>query len=93
MVMDASIILTVYPDGTPQTETTEALYPPRHKIVLPLNNLNNYFQNCEVAFNHHTKLDCDRYVCKEKKYINKKNFLLKIKLTQNFFRFYQKLFS
>jgi hypothetical protein len=60
MVMDAAIVVTYHPDGKAADLQKEALYPPRHKMTLPLNCLNNYFQNCEIAFNHHTKLDCDR---------------------------------
>ena len=48
--------------AAPNEKITETLFPERHKITLPLNSLNNYFQSCEIAFNHHTKLDCDRLV-------------------------------
>jgi hypothetical protein len=58
--MDAVVLVTLHPENAAQTLTKETLYPPRHKMTLPLNSLNNYFQNCEIAFNHHTKLDCDR---------------------------------
>jgi hypothetical protein len=58
--MDAMVIVTFHAEGQSDQLQTEALYPPRHKITLPLNCLNNYFQHCEIAFNHHTKLDCDR---------------------------------
>jgi hypothetical protein len=60
VVMDAVVLVTYCPENAAQNLTKETLYPPRHKITLPLNSLNNYFQNCEIAFNHHTKLDCDR---------------------------------
>lgn len=60
MVMDAKIVITKHPENTPATLTTEILYPSRHKMTLPLNSLNNYFQSCDIAFNHHTKLDSDR---------------------------------
>lgn len=63
MVLDATISLTVYPADDANNEAkkkTEALCPERHKISLPLNLLNSLFSSCEVAFNHHTKLDCDR---------------------------------
>jgi hypothetical protein len=60
MVMDAVVIVTYNPENAAQNNIKETLYPPRHKMTLPLNSLNNYFQNCEIAFNHHTKLDCDR---------------------------------
>jgi hypothetical protein len=42
---------------------TEALFPERHELLLPLNNLNFYFDDFTVAFNQHTKLTCDRCVC------------------------------
>jgi hypothetical protein len=62
MIIDAAITVTYRAanaaDGV--ADTREALYPNRHKITLPLNGINNIFQNCEVAFNFHTKLDCDR---------------------------------
>jgi len=60
MVIDASITVTYHAATTPDTLVKETLYPNRHKITLPLNSLNNYFQSCEIALNHHTKLDCDR---------------------------------
>jgi hypothetical protein len=60
MIMDASILLTFHEENNAGSGFTEVLYPPRHKMTLPINSLNNYFQQCEVAFNHHTKLDCDR---------------------------------
>ncbi len=60
MVMDASIIVNSYAEGAPNVPIQETLYPARHQITLPLNSLNNYFQSCEIAFNYHTKLDCDR---------------------------------
>lgn len=60
MVMDATIIVTFADETTPAETRTEVLYPARHKITLPINFLNNYFQNCEIAYNHHTRLDCDR---------------------------------
>jgi hypothetical protein len=60
MVMDATVIVTFHPANEPTNLQTESLYPPRHNMTLPLNGLNNYFQQCEIAFNHHTKLDCDR---------------------------------
>lgn len=61
MVLDAVVLLTVHRTDTPATTTEETLWPERHRVTLPLNALNNYFQNCEIAFNHHTKLDTDRY--------------------------------
>jgi hypothetical protein len=60
MILDANVIVTFHPNNDTENIQTETLYPPRHKITLPINCLNNYFQHCEIAFNHHTKLDCDR---------------------------------
>lgn len=60
MVVDATVTVTYHAPATPQTLITEPLFPQRHKITLPLNGINNFFQSCEIAFNHHTKLDCDR---------------------------------
>jgi len=60
MVIDATILITRHPPDTPDTKTEEVLHPQRHKMTLPLNSLNNYFQSCEVAVNYHTKLDSDR---------------------------------
>jgi hypothetical protein len=59
MVIDAQVVLTVEgPDGEP---VQELLYPPRHQITLPLNNLNFIFESCEVSFNQTTKLTSDKY--------------------------------
>jgi len=59
MVIDAQVVLTVEgPDGDP---VQELLYPPRHQITLPLNNLNFIFESCEVSFNQTTKLTSDKY--------------------------------
>lgn len=60
MVMDATIIVDYAKATTPATILKEALYPSRHRMTLPLNSLNNYFEDCEVSFNYHKKLDCDR---------------------------------
>jgi hypothetical protein len=64
MVMDAQITVTIetIPAAAADqaVETIEPLYPDRHLITLPLNSLNNYFYHSEIAFNYHTKLDCDR---------------------------------
>ncbi len=38
----------------------ELLYPPRHRITLPLNNLNFIFDNIEVAFNQKSKWTADK---------------------------------
>lgn len=60
MVMDATITLDLTSNAAVPANTVEALYPSRHKMTLPLNSLNNYFEDCETSFNYHTKLDCDR---------------------------------
>jgi hypothetical protein len=63
MVIDAAVTVTRTRVSEVEAERIarqEALYPSRHKLTLPLNGLNNIFQNCEIAFNYHTKLDCDR---------------------------------
>lgn len=41
-------------------ETDESLFPTRHRISLPLNGLNMLFEDINVSFNHHTKLNSDR---------------------------------
>lgn len=63
MVLDATVKVSMHLETDATSKSEETLYPPRHQITLPLNGLNNYFENCEVAFNHHTRLDCDRLVC------------------------------
>lgn len=60
MVIDASIQVTHHLATDVADTTVETLYPPRHKITLPLNGINNVFEHCETSFNYHTKLDCDR---------------------------------
>ncbi len=58
LVADATILLTTKTgDSNP---VIEALSPSRHKMSLPLNGLNMFFQDCSTAFNFHTKLDSDR---------------------------------
>lgn len=61
LVLDARIQVSYADTRTPNTVETEMLHPNRHQMTLPINGLNNYFRDCEVAFNHHTKLDTDRY--------------------------------
>lgn len=58
--MDATITLDITSDDRVPLNSVEALYPVRHRLTLPLNGLNNYFEDCETSFNYHTKLDCDR---------------------------------
>lgn len=38
----------------------EALWPTRHEITLPLNNINIFFEDYSVTFNQHTNLTADR---------------------------------
>lgn len=68
MVLDAQIKLTLM-NNLLQTE--EVLYPDRHQITLPINGLNILFDDCTVAFNHHTKLSSDRYG-----YVSVKNYIM-----------------
>ena len=60
MVIDATIQVQLYFETDPTQQSIEALYPPRHKMTLPLNSINNYFEDCEIGFNYHNKLDSDR---------------------------------
>jgi hypothetical protein len=64
MVIDAQVVLTVnrivVPPVAPPAAVQELLYPPRHQITLPLNNLNFIFDNIEVAFNQTSKLNVDK---------------------------------
>ena len=57
MVVDAQVVVTVNTSGA---DVKEILYPLRHQITLPLNALNMLFEDCSVAFNNNTRLDCDR---------------------------------
>jgi hypothetical protein len=59
MVLDAQIILTVRKRAAVET-AKEMLYPPRHQITLPLNNLNFLFDNITVAFNQTNKYSSDK---------------------------------
>jgi hypothetical protein len=63
----------------------EKLFPQRHAVTLPLNGLNCMFEDYNVSFNHHTKLESDRYVCKP--LLNKQElwFLKKLFLIRNYF--------
>ena len=64
MVIDAQVVLTVseivVPPIVQPPAQQELLYPPRHQITLPLNNLNFIFDNIEVAFNQTSKLNMDK---------------------------------
>jgi hypothetical protein len=59
MVLDAQIILTVKRASQVAT-SKEMLYPPRHQITLPINNLNFLFGNITVAFNQTNKYSSDK---------------------------------
>ncbi len=59
LVADCSIQVEVQPPA-PEAAVNERLWPPRHKITLPLNGLNILFNDYQIDFNHHTKLDTDR---------------------------------
>jgi hypothetical protein len=62
MVIDAQAIVSfteVVAAGAPPVQR-ELLYPPRHQITLPLNNMNFMFDNIEVAFNQTSKLTADK---------------------------------
>jgi hypothetical protein len=59
MVLDAQIVLTVKKHDEADT-SKEMLYPPRHQITLPLNNLNFLFDNITVAFNQTNKYSSDK---------------------------------
>jgi hypothetical protein len=61
MVIDATVLVTFHLSTDTAETAQEVLYPPRHRMTLPLNGLNNVFNSAEVAFNYHTKLDCNRY--------------------------------
>lgn len=62
MVMDAQVVLSVVPTTNPaEAPTLELLYPPRHEITLPLNNLNFIFEDIQTSFNQTTKLTSDKY--------------------------------
>jgi hypothetical protein len=56
------VVLSVQPTTAAENAdiTQEVLYPARHQMTLPLNQLNFMFQDFSVAANHHTRLDSDR---------------------------------
>jgi hypothetical protein len=64
MVIDAQVVVTVtqvvVPPAAAAAPQQELLYPPRHQITLPLNNLNFIFDNIEAAFNQTSKLTADK---------------------------------
>ena len=66
MVIDAQVVVSytaaaaaAAADAAPVVHQ-ELLYPPRHRITLPLNNLNFIFDNIEVAFNQTSKWTADK---------------------------------
>jgi hypothetical protein len=58
MVVDAQVVVSVSQNNVAQPR--ELLYPPRHQITLPLNNLNIIFDKIDVAFNQTSKLNADK---------------------------------
>ena len=62
LVVDATVLLSVQPTTSVGQDdiTQEVLYPARHQMTLPLNQLNFMFNDFSVAANHHTRLDSDR---------------------------------
>ena len=64
MVLDAQVVVTVRPVANAAAAgQRELLYPPRHQITLPLNNLNFIFHDeIQTSFNQTTKLTSDKYV-------------------------------
>jgi hypothetical protein len=67
MTVDATIIVKLqksadYTARANTGKTREALFPPRHKIALPINSLNGLFTTCILAVNNHSQYSGDRYV-------------------------------
>ena len=62
LVVDARVMLSVQPIASTGQDniTQEVLYPARHQMTLPLNQLNFMFNDFSVSANHHTRLDSDR---------------------------------
>jgi len=59
MVVDARVEVTFKEDQVGAVDIKEQLFPARHHITLPLNNLNFMFDGCRVAFNQSTALSSD----------------------------------
>jgi hypothetical protein len=59
MVVDARVEVTYKEDIDGAAAVTETLFPARHHITLPINNLNVMFDACRVAFNQSTVLSSD----------------------------------
>ena len=65
MVIDAQVVVSYTAAAAADAAAApavhqELLYPPRHRITLPLNNLNFIFDNIEVAFNQTSKWTADK---------------------------------
>lgn len=64
LVADAKVVVTsvaLNAAGEHQgADKRETLWPRRHEISLPLNNINIFFDDFNVTFNQHTNLNCDR---------------------------------
>jgi hypothetical protein len=70
MVIDAQVVVSytaaaaaaaaAAADAAAPVVHRELLYPPRHRMTLPLNNLNFIFDNIEVAFNQTSKWTADK---------------------------------
>jgi len=81
MVMDVSINITSHIKDTPEPTLTESFWPFHHQFgTLPINGINNYFQDMEVSFNHHTTLHSDRL---DKKKFNQSIVFLIFLITRN----------
>jgi hypothetical protein len=64
MVIDAQAVVyvteVVAAGVAPPAAQNELLYPPRHQITLPLNNMNFIFDNIEVTFNQTSKFAAEK---------------------------------
>lgn len=60
--MDAKIIVEATASATDDRTNEEALFPERHEITLPLNNLNFLFSDIKTSFNFLNKVESDRNV-------------------------------
>ena len=59
MVIDARIEISYKEDVEGAVVVKETLFPDRHHVTLPLNNLNFMFDGCRVSFNQSTPLTSD----------------------------------
>lgn len=62
LVVDAKIIVEATASATDDRTNEEALFPERHEITLPLNNLNFLFSDIKTSFNFLNKVESDRNV-------------------------------